>query len=220
MIDLRPLGDRAFLARFLLESEAQRWAEMVRSRAIAGVLEVTVAYASAAVYVDPDQMDINGLPDVLRRLEPGETSQVVGRLIRLPVLYDGEDLAEVARLVDLTEPEVIDRHSSLDYTVFAIGFLPGFPYAGYLPEPLARVPRLPSPRVRVPGGSVAIAARQTGVYPRESPGGWRLLGRTPLRLIDLDLGYFPIRAGDTLRFEPIGPEEYRSRLGEPIGLAE
>ena len=220
MIDLRPLGDRAFLVRFPRETDAQRWAEAVRIRAIPGVSEVTVAYASAAVFLDPDRADPQALPDVLRAIEPDETGQSVGRLIHLPVLYDGEDLAEVARLVDLTEPEVIARHSSCDYTVFAIGFLPGFPYLGYLPAPLSGLPRLTSPRLRVPGGSVAIAGRQTGIYPSESPGGWRLLGRTPLRIVDLDRGHFPIRSGDQIRFEPISPDEYRSRLGEPVGLAE
>jgi KipI family sensor histidine kinase inhibitor len=220
MIDLRPLGDRAFLARFPRETDAQNWAEAVRSRAISGVVEVTVAYSSAAVFVDPDRTVWSELSDALRGIEPVEASQSVGRLIRLPVLYDGEDLAEVARLVDLTQPEVIDRHSSCDYTVFAIGFLPGFPYLGYLREPLSGLPRLTSPRLRVPGGSVAIAGRQTGIYPVESPGGWRLLGRTPLRIVDLDRGHFPIRPGDQIRFVPIGPDEYRSRLGEPVGLAE
>ena len=144
----------------------------------------------------------------------------IGRLIRLPVLYDGDDLAEVAGIVGMTEPEVIERHGSVDYSVFALGFLPGFPYSGYLPAPLAGLARRKSPRPSVRAGSVAIAGRQTGIYPGESPGGWRLLGRTPARIVDLDRADFPIRAGDRLRFEPIGPDEFRARLGEPIGLVE
>ena len=220
MIDLRPLGDRAFLARFALESEAQGWAGAVRAPAISGVVEVTVAYASAAVFFDPDKVDPSGLEVVLRGVEPGRGRREPGRLIHLPVLYDGEDLAEVANLVDLSGREVIERHCSIDYAVFALGFLPGFPYSGYLPEPLAGLPRRTSPRPRVPAGSVAIAAGQTGIYPAESPGGWWLLGRTPLRIVDLSRSFFPIRAGDRLRFEPIDESEYRSRLGEPVGLAE
>jgi KipI family sensor histidine kinase inhibitor len=223
MIELRPLGDRAFLARFALESEARRWAEAVRSRAIPGVVDVAVAYSSAAVFSDPDRLDPEELEGVLRAIEPVEIAEGRDRLVRLPVLYDGDDLAEVARLVGLTELEVTRRHASRDYTVFALGFLPGFPYAGYLPEPLAGLPRRKGPRARVPGGSVAIAGRQTGVYPAESPGGWLLLGRTPLNVVDLPRGHFPIRPGDRLRFGPIGAIEFRDRLGEPlgaVGLAE
>jgi KipI family sensor histidine kinase inhibitor len=135
------------------------------------------------------------------------------------VLYEGEDLAEVARLVDLTEAEVIKQHSAIDYVVYALGFLPGFPYAGYLPRALTGLPRLESPRLKVPAGSVAIVGKQTGVYPGESPGGWRLIGRTPLRIVDLERSFFPIKAGDRIRFEPIGEGEFRARLGQPLGRA-
>jgi KipI family sensor histidine kinase inhibitor len=220
MIDFRPLGDRAFLARFALESEAQRWGEAVQALAIPGVVDVAVAYASAAVFLDPDRTDPAGLEVTLQDIPPDRKGKKVGRLIRLPVLYDGEDLAEVARSVRLTEIEVAEKHSGVEYTVFALGFLPGFPYLGYLPEPLAGLPRRTIPRLRVPAGSVAIAARQTGIYPGESPGGWHLLGRTPLQIVDLSRARFPIRAGDRLRFESIGESEFRARLGEPIGLAE
>jgi KipI family sensor histidine kinase inhibitor len=220
MLDLQPLGDRAFVARFGLESDAQGWAAEVRSRAIPGVVDVAVAYATAAVFLDPDGVDPAELEPVLRSIALAFGSRHDGRLIRVPVLYDGDDLAEVAAAVDLTEGEVIERHGSVDYTVFALGFLPGFPYSGYLPEPLAGLARRNSPRLKVPSGSVAIAGRQTGVYPSESPGGWRLLGRTPLVIVDVARGFFPIRAGDRLRFEAIDEGEFLSRLGEPIGLAE
>jgi len=220
VIDLVPLGDRDFLARFTDEGAAQRWAEAVRARAHPGVVDVAVAYASAAVYTDPDRADPSDLEGVLRSVEPSGPDRPTGRWIRVPVLYDGEDLAEVARRSGLAEAEVVERHSGPDYAVFALGFLPGFPYAGYLPEPLAGLPRRTSPRAAVPAGSVAIAGRQTGIYPARSPGGWLLLGRTPLRIVDLDRGHFPIRPGDRLRFGAIGPDEFRARLGEPIGLAE
>jgi KipI family sensor histidine kinase inhibitor len=111
---------------------------------------------------------------------------------------------------------VIDLHSRTTYDVFAIGFQPGFPYAGYLPEPLDRLPRRAEPRLRVPSGSVAIAAGQTGVYPAELPGGWNLIGRTPLSIVDVAAGRFPIRAGDRLAFTPIDAAEFARRLGEPL----
>ena len=108
------------------------------------------------------------------------------------MLYDGDDLTEVAAAVDLTELEVVGRCGSSITSVFALGFLPGFPYSGYLPSPLSGLARRASPRSRVPAGSVAIAGRQTGVYPAESPGGWRLLGRTPLVIVDPPKGFFSI----------------------------
>ena len=111
---------------------------------------------------------------------------------------------------------MIALHSGVEYDVFAIGFLPGFPYAGYLPPALTGLPRRESPRLRVPAGSVAIAGRQTGIYPGESPGGWHLLGRTPLCIVDLDEGYFPIRAGDRIRFQPISAAEFEARRHERL----
>jgi KipI family sensor histidine kinase inhibitor len=107
-------------------------------------------------------------------------------------------------------------HSGVEYNVFAIGFLPGFVYAGYLPPALAGLPRRDAPRVRVPVGSVAIAGRQTGIYPRESPGGWHLLGRTPLRIVDPDEGYFPIQAGDRIQFQLIPADEFEARRHERL----
>ena len=169
--------------------------------------------SSTRIVIEPAELEAR-----IGRVEPAGGTRQAGRLIRLPVLYDGEDLAEVAGLVGLTEPEVVERHSSAITTVFALGFLPGFPYAGYLPEPLAGLPRRSTPRLRVPAGSVAIAARQTGIYPAESPGGWRLLGRTPLRIVDLARGLLPDPGGrpDPVRADRRGrvPVEAR-RAGRP-----
>lgn len=216
MIALEPLGDRAFLANFPDEDAAGRWAASVRARAIDGVTDVVLAYRSAAVYADPDRIDPVCLEGVLLSVEAGSASSEAepGRLVTIPVLYDGPDLAEVAASRGLSTAEVIAIHSGTEYRVFAIGFLPGFPYAGYLPKPLSGLARRPEPRLRVPAGSVAIAGRQTGIYPVESPGGWHLLGRTPLRIADPDLGDFPIRAGDRIRFEPISADQFEARRDE------
>ncbi|HWE36065.1 MAG TPA: allophanate hydrolase subunit 1 [Isosphaeraceae bacterium] len=211
---LSPLGDRAILARFDTEAEARDWAAAVRAERMAGVVDLVLAYRSAAVHLDPDAADLDETEGRLRSIQLQTTSAEAGRLIVLPVLYDGPDLAAVARRLGLTEAEVVAQHSTPEYDVFAIGFLPGFPYAGYLPGAIAGLPRLESPRLAVPAGSVAIAGRQTGVYPSESPGGWHLLGRTPYRVVDLALGHFPIRAGDRLRFEPIDPGTFGARLGD------
>lgn len=211
MIDLVPLGDRAYLARFPAAAEARAWASAARAAGISGVVDVVLAYRSVAVFADPERADFTDLELRLRALSPSAEVGDPGNLVRLPVLYDGEDLPEVARRLGLTPGQVIAEHSSRDYSVFAIGFLPGFPYAGYLPDTLSGLARRDVPRTRVPAGSVAIVGRQTGVYPGESPGGWHLIGRTVLPLVDVSIRYFPIRAGDRLRFGPVDAQEFADR---------
>lgn len=205
MIDLQPLGDRALLAAFATEAEAAAWAAAVDSAGLPGVLDVVLAYATAAVHADPDLvLDWDAWAARLRAIRPDQApDRPPGRLHRIPVVYDGPDLDAVARAIGATPAEVVALHSGRDYRVFAVGFQPGFPYAGYLADPLAGLARRASPRTRVPAGSVAVAGRQTGIYPVDSPGGWHLLGRTPLRIVDLAAGHFPIAPGDGLRFEPV-----------------
>lgn len=214
MIDLVPLGDRGWLARFATEDEAGRWAAAVRRQAWPGVVDVVLAYATVGIHADPDRLDVGGLGHDLQRLGPVPPEAGSGRSISVPVLYDGEDLAEAAARLGLAPPELIDAHAGRDYHVYALGFRPGFPYAGYLPERIAGLPRRSPPRTRVPAGSVAIVGRQTAIYPVVSPGGWHLIGRTPLTIVDLSRSHFPVQAGDRLRFVPIDREEYQTRLGE------
>ena len=214
LIDLGPLGESAFLARFATESGARDWAGAVRRASWPGIVDVVLAYRSAAVFADPDRVDLDDLEGRLRRLEPIETDAPTGRRIVVPVLYDGEDLAEAADRLGLATEDVVAHHAGCDFDVFAVGFLPGFPYAGYLPAALSGLARRTPPRVRVPAGSVAIVGRQTGIYPSMSPGGWHLIGRTPLRIVDPIRGHFPIRAGDRLRFQAIGLEEFEARRGD------
>jgi KipI family sensor histidine kinase inhibitor len=211
--ELSALGDRAWLARFGSDRDAEAWAEAVRRRQWPGVSDVVAAYRSAAVFADRAADDLEGIEAYLRSEPVPEGSETVGRLVRVPVLYDGEDLAEVADRVGLGVREVIDRHAGVEYTVRAIGFLPGFPYLGDLPEPLSGLPRRAPPRTRVPAGSVAIAGTQTGIYPGESPGGWHLIGRTPAVIADLERGCFALSTGDRVRFEPISPDRFEQLRG-------
>ncbi len=111
----------------------------------------------------------------------------------------------------LSVEDVIRLHTSTEFTVYAIGFVPGFPYLGYLPQGLCGVDRLPSPRLRVEPGSVGLAGRQTGIYPLPRPGGWNLIGRTPRVIVDVAEGFFPLRVGDRVRFERIDEREYREQ---------
>jgi KipI family sensor histidine kinase inhibitor len=175
-----------------------------------------LAYRTVAVFADPEQIDLVELESRLRVIAPAEATRVHARRVVIPVLYDGVDLGDVAARLALSPAEVIELHCQAEYDVFAIGFLPGFPYAGYLLPGLAGLARRDSPRVRVPAGSVAIVGRQTAVYPTESPGGWHLLGTTPLCVADPESGYFPIQAGDKIRFEPISASEFEGRRHERL----
>ncbi len=134
------------------------------------------------------------------------------KTVEIPVCYGGEfgpDLDEVARLHGLTPSRVVELHSSASYLAHFIGFVPGYAYLGGLPEELV-TPRLSTPRQKVPAGSVAIAGRQGGIYPFETPGGWRILGRTPLAIFKADRDPMSlIELGDRVRFIPIGEEAMR-----------
>jgi inhibitor of KinA len=141
----------------------------------------------------------------------------VGLPLVIPVCYEMQlDLARVCEATHLPADEVIKLHLSTTYTVYAVGFVPGFPYLGYLPPGLCGVGRLPSPRVRVEPGSVGLTGRQTGIYPLARPGGWNLIGRTPLTIVDVADGFFPLRVGDAVRFERIDEKRYRELEGERL----
>ncbi len=211
-----PLGDRDFLAHFTSERAAAGWAAAVRRQEWPDVTDVVLAYRSVGVFAAPEVLDPAELESRLAGIAPGGDTLGGGKLLVVPVFYDGADLDDVAARLGLTRDDVIQAHSSVEYDVFAIGFLPGYPYAGYLPPVLSGLPRREVPRLRVPAGSVAIAGRQTGIYPRESPAGWHVLGTTPLCIADVETNYFPIAAGDRLRFEPIAAAEFEARHHERL----
>lgn len=172
------------------------------------VLNLHPAYASVLVDFDPrrnSHAEIEALVRACFRSTP-EPAADSGRLIEIPVCYGGAvgpDLADVARHTGLTPERVIELHSGAEYTVYFLGFSPGFPYLGGMPAELA-TPRLPAPRKYVPAGSVAIGGSQTGVYPMASPGGWRLIGRTGLRLFDPEaVPPALLRMGAHIRFVPV-----------------
>jgi inhibitor of KinA len=140
------------------------------------------------------------------------------RIFKIPCCYElGHDLDRVVQYTGLKVEEIVRLHSEATYTVYAIGFCPGFPYLGYLPQPLCGVPRLSSPRLRVEVGSVGMTGRQTGIYTEARPGGWNIIGRTPLQLVDVKEDYFPLRTGDRIQFLPIKENEYQKLLGRRVG---
>jgi inhibitor of KinA len=173
------------------------------------LVDVVPAYASVAVFFDARLIRYHEAERWLRGIKPEESAPPPGRKIVVPCCYEmGPDLPRVAEFTGRTLGEVIALHANREYTVFAVGFCPGFPYLGYLPDELAGVPRLESPRLRVEPGSVGLTGRQTGIYPLRRPGGWNLIGRTPMRLIDLAAGFFAFSPGDRVEFRPIHAEEF------------
>ncbi|OWK37871.1 5-oxoprolinase subunit B family protein [Fimbriiglobus ruber] len=218
---LTPLGDQAVLAYLSDEAAAVRFAAAVRAAAAPWITDVVPAYASVGVYFDADHIRprdvvtyLTGLGTVESDTQPAADGPAVHVI---PVCYEMHlDLPRVAGQTGLTAEQVIALHTGAEYTVYAIGFVPGFPYLGYLPEPLQGVGRLPSPRVRVEPGSVGLTGRQTGVYPLPRPGGWNIVGRTPLTLVDVAAGYFPLRVGDTVRFARIDAAEFGRLDGERL----
>jgi inhibitor of KinA len=180
---------------------------------IAGVCEAVPTFRSLMVHYDPVATSFTDLKRRIDVLLVGLTSAGEGgRHWALPACYEDElapDLDEVAKRTGLTPAHVVELHAGQFFHVYMIGFLPGFPYMGDLPEALA-LPRRENPRTRVPAGSVCIAMTMAGVYPLESPGGWHLLGRTPVRLFDARRkGAVLLAPGDKVRFKPISAREFR-----------
>jgi len=150
-----------------------------------GVVDIVPAARTVLVTIDPARTSLGAVAEAVQRTEPRAATRDGGEVVELPVHYDGEDLADLARTLDLAPEELVRRHTGSEWTVAFIGFAPGF---GYLTQPGGRwdVPRRPTPRTKVPPGSVALAGEFSGVYPRESPGGWQLIGRTEVAVFDLD----------------------------------
>jgi inhibitor of KinA len=218
VVKILPLGDAAVLAYLPDEAAAQRFAAAARAADLTGRIDVVAAYASVAVFFDPGLTTWAAAADILRNLDFAAAGlEFASRRHKLPCCYEMNlDMARVAERTGLDTEDVIRRHTSIEYTVYAVGFCPGFPYLGYLPQQLCGVPRLPTPRVRVAPGSVGLTGRQTGVYPLERPGGWNLIGRTPLVLADPAAGYFPLRVGDRVRFCRIDDVEFKRLAGERL----
>ena len=210
-----------------VNARVQRLASALKRLDLAGILEMVPSFRSLLILFDPLLLSRRILRDTVVSLassdNSGETSAVGGQVVRLPVCYGGEfgpDLEFVARHNGLSPEEVIALHSRESYPVYMLGFLPGFPYLGGLPPRIA-APRLQTPRQMVASGSVGIAGSQTGVYPLESPGGWRIIGRTPLRLFDpFRSEPFLVSAGDRIRFDPIDRAVFERMAGSQEEAAD
>lgn len=232
-MQIKPLGDSAVLVR-VTENFEQAPSETlnavlaaqsaISAAQIPGVVEIAPAYTTIALFFDPvraleagassenifgwiEQRILGALADGKKlETDPGEI-----RLVQIPVCYEAEfaiDLEHVARHAGIDWKEVVDLHCGVEYRVHCVGFTPGFPFLGGLPYKIA-TPRRDIPRKEIPAGSVGIGGKQTGIYPIKSPGGWNIIGRTPLRLFDPQKDPPALlRAGDRVRFNSITREEF------------
>jgi len=210
-----PAGDAVIVAEFddridaAVNARAIAVANAVRSARVIGVRDVVPTFRSVAVYFDPLAADVPKLEALLRDIAgtapPADTTGAT--CVEIPVCYEREfalDVDDVARFAGLQSPEdVAAIHSARTYRVFMLGFVPGFAYLGTVDERIA-APRRTSPRLGVAAGSVGIAGLQTGIYPQQTPGGWNIIGRTPMQMLSLDrVEPSLLRAGDSVRFHPI-----------------
>jgi inhibitor of KinA len=227
-----PLGDSALIVRVVDEfqpdtSLAAALAALrhLEAAAIPGVIELAPAYTTIGVFFDPARIEsatadnspfdilAAKIQSVLNASAFADETESAAQAVEIPVCYDLEfapDVADVARQAGLSEDEVVHRHSSASYRVSCVGFTPGFPFLSGLPPKLA-TPRRASPRKEIPAGAVGIGGAQTGIYPQKSPGGWNLIGRTPLRLFDVQREPPALlQAGDRVHFRKISRDEFNS----------
>jgi inhibitor of KinA len=229
MMRLYSMGDSALVVEFGGQADepthyrVQAARHLLEAPPVPGIIEVVPGFTTLTLYYDilalraacpPGEKLLEFLE---KRIEsrlaklPAVIEARPSRTVEIPVCYGGKfgpDLEEVAKRLGLGTQEVIQHHHSAEYLVYLLGFSPGFPYLGGLPETLA-LPRRTTPRVSVPPGSVGIVNRQSCIYPMATPGGWNLIGRTPLRLFRPEADSITLlRAGDRVRFRPITPDEF------------
>lgn len=212
-------GDSAVFVEFddridaAVNARAIALAEAVQAAGVPGVRDVVPTYRAVAVYFDPLRTDYERLVDRIEHelRQPSASAAPQREAIRIPVCYGGDlgpDLRDLAAFAGLSDDEVVRVHSGATYRVFMLGFVAGFAYLGTVDARIA-MPRRATPRVRVPLGSVGIAGIQTGIYPAETPGGWQLIGRTPVKPFDPARAEpFLLQAGDHVRFYAITRQEF------------
>ena len=230
-LSYHPLGDTGIQLVFgqtiseETNQEFRVFAELLKQERIEGIIEWVPAYTTLSIYYRPDKIRYHALLEQLERLYEdmqGGVAEAASLVYEIPTYYGGEtgpDLDFVADHNGLSVDEVIRIHSSQDYLIYMMGFVPGFPYLGGMSEEIA-TPRRSDPRPKIAAGSVGIAGSQTGVYPLETPGGWRLIGQTPVKLYDPESEQpILLTSGSYLRFVPISKNEYDS-IAEAVRLGE
>lgn len=195
---------------------------VLEQKPIRGIVELIPTYCSLLVQYDPMELRYGQLREKLYTLvnQLDKVEMPPKQVVEIPVAYGGEygpDLGEVARAHNISEEEVIKLHSEPEYPIYMLGFVAGFPYLGGMNKAIA-TPRKKSPRLKIEAGSVGIAGEQTGIYSVESPGGWQIIGRTPLKLYDVNRNEpVLLKAGQYIKFKPITKEEFRAMENEHKG---
>ena len=217
---ISPVGDRAISIDFgqvidpTINRHIRQTIERIKELQLEGIIELVPTYC--ALLVEYDAM-LYSYPEICNIIEPtleegmANTTNELVTVVEVPTVYGGEfgpDLSFVASHNHLSEDEVISIHSGTDYLVYMLGFIPGFTYLGGMDSRIA-TPRLSSPRTLIPAGSVGIAGEQTGTYPSDSPGGWQIIGRTPVTMYDISKAQAALlKAGDYVRYVPIDESEF------------
>jgi inhibitor of KinA len=218
---IRPAGDSTLLVEFAeridvtINTRAIALAEAIAAKRVSGVRDVAPAFRSVSIHFDPLRTDLGRLADEIRDTMAQQVTRDarVRAAVRIPVCYGGPfgpDLSAVAAWSGMTEEEVVLAHTRTKYQVFMLGFLPGFPYLASVDAAIA-MPRRETPRTRVARGSVGIAGHQTGIYPQETPGGWQIIGRTPVQLFNGSKPEAPLlKPGDQVEFHRVSANEFDS----------
>ncbi len=218
---MMPAGDSSLLIAFEQEVNPEinrkitSLVRLIRDQHIEGILDMIPSYCALLINYDPRMVSYKKLTERIERLLKMEVQATNERkrVFEIPVCYGdefGPDLQQIADHAGMTVDEVISIHTSRDYLIYMLGFLPGFCYLGGLDERI-HTPRLATPRIKIPAGSVGIGGSATGIYPLDSPGGWQLMGNTPVKTFDANREVpILLQAGDYIRFVPISREEYDS----------
>ncbi len=220
-IKIVPEGDSSILVVFdqticpEVNQKIAAAAKLIKAQQISGIIDMIPTYCSLLINYNPLVISYESLRDRVDSIVRMESRTEGGRkkVWKIPVVYGGAygpDLETIAEHAGLSQEEVINIHTSQDYLIYMLGFLPGFTYLGGLDKRI-HTPRLAAPRVRIPAGSVGIGGSQTGIYPMDSPGGWQLMGMTPVKTYDAAREVpILVEAGDYIRFVPVSEEEYLS----------
>jgi len=213
-------GDKAIVLEFGNEINKElnllvrKMYHCISKKDIEGIEEMVPTYRSLIIYYNPQKVKYEDLAQQLKELEKSvsEITLPAAHVTEIPVIYGGEygpDLEFVAQYNKLSTKEVISIHTEKEYFIYMLGFLPGFAYLGGMSDKIA-TPRLEKPRLKVSEGSVGIAGKQTGIYPIKSPGGWQIIGRTPMKLYDPNKEFsFLLKSGDYMKFYPINQEQFK-----------